>query len=267
MCCKKEDFLGIEKNKTLRERNIEVLSFSVLDSTQAEARRHAARGGRAPALILADTQTHGRGRLGRNFWSPPSTGIYMTLLFDVTDETPFVTSHITSAVAVAVTRSVESVTNVRCGIKWVNDVYVGGRKACGIIAESFAVGDRRYATVGVGVNLCTRDFPDELSEIAVSLCDGATDGLRRSLTVALAVGICDVLDDVRAGDTSYMDEYRARSTVLGRGVTFTRNGETREGLALGIDDEGGLVVLLPDGQKTTLTGGEITLRVIKETHP
>lgn len=261
---KKDDFLGIEKDSTLYEREIEVLSFRTLDSTQAEARRHAVRGGHAPTLILADTQTNGRGRLGRDFWSPPSTGIYMTLLFDLTGDTPFAVSHITSAVAVAVTRAIESITGVRCGIKWVNDVYVGGRKACGILAESFVANDRRYAAVGVGVNLSTEEFPEELRSVAVSLLREKKEDTRRALTVALAASVCDAVDGLRAGDTSYIDEYRSRSVVLGREITFVRNGETGEGVAIDIDDDGGLRVLLRDGQRTTLTGGEITLRV-KET--
>lgn len=258
---KKKDFLVIEKEQVLLTRGIELLSFDTLDSTQSEARRHVSAGGHSPTLILANTQTEGRGRLGRSFFSPPESGIYMTLLCDVTDSSPYDIAHVTSAVAVACARAIEGVTGVACGIKWVNDLYVGERKACGIIAESFSANDRRFCAIGVGVNLCTRDFPDELSDIAVSLTDTMSDELRRELTLELAASVFDVFDILSSGDVSYMDEYRARSVVLGHAVRFTRNGALFEGIATDIDDEGGLVVRLPDGSKITLMGGEITLRL------
>lgn len=265
MDCEKNDFLGIENASELKERGLKLLSFENLDSTQAEARRYAGENGSTPAVIIANSQTNGRGRLGRSFYSPASSGIYLTLVFDVTDGRAENIAHITSAAAVAVARSIENTVGVRCGIKWVNDIYVGGKKVCGIIAESFCAGDRRLAAVGVGVNLCTREFPDGLSDIAASLTDAAADGTRRQLALALISSVSDAFAGVMAGSAEYIEEYRSRSVVIGREIRFTCGGETYEGTALDIDKNGGLEVRRKDGTHVTLTGGEITVRVKEET--
>lgn len=257
----KEDFLGISEDGELALRGIALSSFGHIDSTQLAARRYAEALGATPALFVADSQSQGRGRLGRSFYSPSDTGIYMTLLIDVTDGPTAGTCRLTSAAAVAVALAAESVTGARCLIKWVNDIYVSGRKACGILAESFFVGERRFVAIGVGVNLCTSDFPQEIARIACSLTDNATRGQRARLTVAIACNLFDLYGALCKGDVSYMDEYRRRSAVLGRRVAFLQNGETREGIAIAVDDGGGLCVKLDDGDTVTLSSGEITLRI------
>lgn len=251
----------ISKSEKLKSRGIATVYFSSVDSTNSAARRHAAEGGATPTLFLADSQSAGRGRMGRSFFSPTETGIYMTLLFDVTHDAPTSTVALTSAAAVAVVRAASAVAGADCLIKWVNDVYVGGRKACGILAESFCFGERRYACVGVGVNLCTSDFPEELRDIAGALHKDATQELRRELTVAIAAELFDIFEDVRRGDTSYMTEYRSRSMVLGKRVTFVKNGFANEGVAVDIEGDGGLVVETDIGERTVLNSGEITLRI------
>ena len=135
----------ISKSEKLKSRGIATVYFSSVDSTNSAARRHAAEGGATPTLFLADSQSAGRGRMGRSFFSPAETGIYMTLLFDVTHDAPTSTVALTSAAAVAVVRAASAVAGADCLIKWVNDVYVGGRKACGILAHvGFPRGASRY---------------------------------------------------------------------------------------------------------------------------
>ncbi len=258
-----KDIFDIADSQILKTRGIAPVCFSEVDSTNSAARRYAAEGGAAPALFVADTQSAGRGRMGRTFFSPAETGIYMTLLFDVTDDAPTSAVAMTSAAAVAVACAAERLTGAECAIKWVNDVYVSGRKACGILAEAFAFGDRRYACVGVGINLATADFPEELRGIAGSLCKEPSQRQRYELTVAVAAELFDIYGRVRKGDRSYMAEYRRRSMVLGKMVTFTRNGISDGGLAVSINDDGGLVVEKDDGTSTVLSSGEITLRVNK----
>ena len=257
----KKDFLDISRNVELALRKIELYSFESIDSTQSEARRHAENGKTAPALFVADTQTAGRGRLGRSFYSPSETGIYMTLLLDVTNDPPAGVCRLTSGAAVAVALAAEDVTGASCKIKWVNDIYVNGRKACGILAQSFFAHEKRYVAIGVGVNLCTSDFPDEISGVACSLTDSTGRGKRAELAVAIACRLFDVYSALCQGDVSYMNEYRGRSAVLGKHVTFTQNGITVEGTAVAVNDDGGLCVKLADGNTVTLNSGEITLRI------
>ena len=124
----------------------------------------------APCLVLADYQTAGRGRLGRSFVSPPGTGLYMSLL--LRPENAAEISKMTVLAAVAVCRALEEITPLRPKIKWVNDVYIGAKKACGILCEAgldFESGQMQYVVAGIGVNVGRMDFPPELNEIATSI--------------------------------------------------------------------------------------------------
>ena len=130
---------------------------------------------------------------------------------------------------------------------------------CGILAESFFVGERRFAVIGIGINLCTEDFPEDIKGIAGSLGkDGYT---RRELTVAVAVELFDLLTALVTKDASYMAEYRSRSLVLGRSVEIFTDGVTQTGVAVAIEDDGALRVLLDDGTERLLSSGEISLRL------
>ena len=252
----------IIKSSILKDRGITPIYFDTVDSTSSAARRYAADGAvTSPALFIADSQSAGRGRLGRSFYSPASTGIYETLLLDVTCDSPASLSLVTSAVAVAVSDAILEVMGIDCRIKWVNDVYVGAKKAGGILTESFFVGERRMLAIGVGVNLSTESFPTELKDIATSLCDSPSESIRASLTCRIAANIFDIYERVRSGDRGFMDEYRRRSAVLGKRITFTQNGIAQSGLATEINDEGHLSVALDDGTRATLSSGEISVRL------
>lgn len=260
MSIKERDFLDVRHVPEFADRRINVISFECVDSTNSLARRMiTSEQAFAPALFLADTQTDGRGRMGRSFFSPSGTGIYMSLAVDVTDFPLSSVTRMTSAAAVAVCRAIIRVTGREPLIKWVNDLYLNGKKVCGILAESFFVGERRFAVVGIGINLSTEDFPDELKTVAGSLCQDAD--ARKALTVCAACELYDILDGVKNGDVSYMDEYRERSLVLGRAVDFTADGATVSAMAVGIENDGGLRVALADGSERVLSGGEISLRL------
>ncbi len=245
----------------LKDRGITPIYFDTVDSTSSAARRYAAEGGSTPALFVADSQSAGRGRLGRSFYSPASTGIYETLLLDVDSDCTSSLSLVTSAVAVAVADAIWEITKIHCLIKWVNDLYVGDRKACGILTESFFANSRRVLAIGVGVNLGTHDFPAELEGIATSLCSSFSESLRARLTCRIAANVFDIYERVRSGDRSFMDEYRRRSAVLGKQITFTKNGVTKSGVATEINDEGHLTVILYDKSREILLSGEISVRL------
>ena len=231
--------------------------FSEIDSTNSEAKRHAVGGGQAPALFLAEAQTAGRGRMGRSFFSPMDTGIYLSLLLrtDASLSDPITA---TTASAVAVRQAILSVTGISVGIKWVNDLYFRGKKVCGILAESFFLGDERYLIVGVGVNLSTAVFPEELTDIAGALLSEPTD-LRDALVAEIALRLYRIL--TKTESKSFLEDYRANSIVLGKPMTYTQNGISREGVAEQIDEDGHLFVRHADGTHALLSSGEISLRM------
>ncbi len=255
-----EELLGAEIRNMVLSYGVELFRFETVDSTQMEAKRYAQGGGLTPALFISSTQSDGCGRMGRSFYSPSGTGIYMTLLLDVTNELLTEMGRVTSAVAVAVTDAIEETTGIECKIKWVNDIYVDGYKVCGILAQTFAVNEKRYLAIGVGINVCTLKFPECLRGIAGSLLSAADTALKGKLTLAVFEKLYSACKAVKENNILYMEKYRKRSCVIGSEIVFFQNGARCEGFAEYIDDGGGLVVRCGE-EYITLAGGEITLRI------
>ena len=242
-------------SKALPETDVTV--FSCIDSTNTEAKRRIpACGGRA-FLLAADEQTGGRGRQGKSFYSPSGTGIYMTLV--IHPNVPIVNAvSVTTRASVAVCRAIRACTGLAPQIKWVNDLYLNGKKICGILVEAisdYAAGVTKSLVIGVGVNVTTEQFP-ELPQ-AGALNPTCTD--RNALIAAIAQQLLQITEDLH--DASYLNDYRAWSMVLGENVTYTLNGEQKDGRAVAIDECGGLEVEHRDGSRFTLQSGEITLRL------
>ena len=155
-------------------KELDIVYFDKIDSTNSEAKRNIISGFREKRLYIASCQTDGRGRMGRSFYSPPKTGIYLSFAFPAPEIVNDVVS-LTSKSAVAVTEAIESLTDIALKIKWVNDIYLAGKKICGILSESI-VTDRNYIIIGIGINLSTNSFPDEIASSAGSLnCDSLSE--------------------------------------------------------------------------------------------
>lgn len=235
---------------------VDVCVFSEIDSTNNEAKRRALDGVDKPVLIISEKQSAGRGRMGRSFYSPEGTGLYMSLLLSV-DGGFQNTVGITSAAAVAAVRAIRNVCGVETGIKWVNDIYFENKKIAGILAESFSVGERFFTVIGIGVNMYTTEFPEELYERAGSIM--AKKGSRSELAGAITEELVKLIYALPNRD--FMSEYRDSSIVLGKAVTFIENGQSFSGIAESISDDGALTVVLENGDKHVLKSGEISLRV------
>ena len=236
---------------------LRVRVYETLDSTNQEAKRLLAAGEPCPMLLLAEEQTAGRGRRGRGFYSPAGEGLYMTLALQPRAALSQATL-LTAAAAVAVAQAVEALTALACQIKWVNDVYLDGKKLCGILTEasgSFEADALSSVCAGIGVNVRTRDFPEELAGRACSLWPRAVS--RNRLAAEIAVRLLNFAADLGARD--FLEEYRRRSLVLGKAVTFTRGGGERRALAVGIGENGELIVRYDDGREEALNAGEVRL--------
>lgn len=233
----------------LSEPELPVYLYDSLDSTSEECRRRLAAGEKA-CLVLAEGQLAGKGRNGKAFFSPKGTGLYMSLAFSLKGDAANAVG-ITTFAAVCTAQAIERLSGIRCGIKWVNDLYLCGRKVCGILAE--AVDDS--VIVGVGVNLQPSVVPADLEPIVGFL--GCGD-IRNELAAEVTNGLLSY----RPGDLSHMEEYRARSVVIGRQIRFSGNGRVCVGTAVNIDDSGGLVADTAEG-RMTLYCGEISLTGIE----
>lgn len=233
--------------------------FDNIDSTNSEAKRMLESGFRGKAVIAAEAQTAGRGRLGRSFYSPAATGLYFTIIVPPCFPAEEATL-LTPAAAVAVTRVLEKLSGRELKIKWVNDIYKEDKKICGILAEAvldFEKGGFAGFAVGIGINLSTEDFPDDIAGIAASL--GGQNGDRNKIAADIAAELFSFAENISARE--FIREYREHSYVTGKEIYFIKDGEKTNATAIGIDDNGGLEVRLENGEYATLRGGEITVRI------
>lgn len=226
--------------------------YDTLDSTNSEAKRRAS-DFPLPAVLVADEQSAGRGRMGRDFFSPKDTGLYFSYVTEIKERET--TVGLTAAAAVASARAIARTTGRECKIKWVNDLLLDNKKVAGILCECFGADDRLFAVVGIGINLGTVNFPEELRQKAGSL--GVFQDVRQDLTVSLAEELHALVTSLP--ERSFMVEYRTRSAVVGRRVRYTQNGAEYEAEAIAIDDGGGLLVKDREGRELLLASGEISL--------
>jgi len=237
-----------------------------VSSTNTVLRELAAKGLPEGYVIAAEGQTAGKGRLGRSFTSPAGHGAYFSLLLRPRCSSADA-ALITPAAAVAAARAIWDVFGVRAGIKWVNDLFVGGKKVCGILTEAsidMESGMIDNAVLGIGVNITLpeKGFSEELSGIAGALAGkrAGQDNERCGLIAATLDHFWDFYKDLPA--RAFLDEYRELSIVTGREV-FVLSGESkRPARALAIDDDSGLLVQYENGDTEVLRSGEVSVKVI-----
>lgn len=253
--------IGACLSPELREK-ISICSFESLDSTNNEAKRQLAAGGLAQEqvlLITAEEQTAGRGRLGRSFYSPFGTGIYMSFVFTASASLTDAVG-ITSAAAVAVVRAVKRLTGKAVQIKWVNDIFLDGKKICGILTEavtSLESSRAQQIVVGIGINCATVDFPEQMGGIAGSL--KGTDVRGCALCAAVTEELYDFIGQL--SQRPWMEEYRTASLVLGKEILCIQGEHTFPAVAEEIDETGGLIVRCVDGTRKALHSGEVSVRL------
>lgn len=243
-------------------RPIRVFTYSTIDSTNNQAKRLIANGLNEPALLIADTQTAGKGRLGRSFYSPSETGLYMSLVLHPNAAASKWIS-ITSAAAVAVCFAIEKLSGLSPKIKWVNDIYIGERKICGILTEAVSDPHSRLMTsvvIGIGVNLTTSAFPDEIANRASSLyTDAPSPFTRAELAAAITNELLALANHL--ADGKWLSPYRARAYLDGKEIVYFENGISHQAIAVGVDEQGGLIIE-ENAVRKVLTSGEVTVRTV-----
>ena len=232
-----------------------------LDSTNNRAKTLAAAGAPHGLTVIADSQSGGRGRMGRSFFSPEHSGIYMTCILRP-DCAPDRAGLLTSLAAVAAARAVEAVAETEVKIKWVNDLYIRDRKVCGILCEAglgMEAGKLDYAVAGIGINTGRMEFPPELKDIATSVGNetGAAPD-RNRLIAEILNQLEELYGDLETG--SFLEESRRRSNVIGRTVTVIEGGRQYPARAVDIDGQGRLVIETGEG-RTCLNYGEVSLKL------
>ena len=257
------DILSVQGVKKYLDPIFQITVSPSVDSTNTAVRALAEQGAPEGAVVIANAQTNGRGRRGRTFYSPGDTGIYLSLLLRPVHADPRQTVTLTAAAAVALCQAMEAVSGEDPQIKWVNDIYLNGRKVSGILTEaafSLESGAPEYVVVGAGINVYPPKggFPPELAEIAGVLWDRPMPGGKNRLTAEFLNRFWALY--TAGGPSSFLEDYRRRSLVVGRDVTVIAGDAETPAHALGIDDNCRLLVRYENGETAALSYGEVRIK-------
>lgn len=247
-----------------QEKPGKVIWLKETDSTNAELKRLAAAGAPEWAMVIADRQTSGRGRLGRSWYSSGPWGLWVSILLRPRME-PERAPFFGILAAVAVADAIKMATGLDARIKWPNDVEVAGSKVSGILPESgIGPSGLEWLVIGIGINLNepSEPMPDEIKDRATTLealchkktdrsvlLDMVLDGIRRLYNLYIEEGAENILE--RAEDLS---------TVIGKKLNVIGQGEVIEATALGMDEYGALLVEEAPGRTKRLLSGEVSVR-------
>ncbi len=241
---------------------INPIVLGTVDSTNNIAKKAAIKGAKEGTVIIAKRQTAGRGRLGRTFISK-SGGVYMSVVLRP-DISAADTLFITVAAAVAAAQAIESVSNKKCDIKWVNDIYIDGKKVCGILTEGEIDADGRlnFAILGIGINLFKPQggFPKNLPLIS-SIFNEKVHFFQKNRQKSQIISIFykfffNYYENLQ--QKGFIKEYQSRSFLTGKQITYTKEGKTYKATVLGIDDNANLVISRENATET-LSHGEIQI--------
>lgn len=239
---------------------IPLLVYDKLESTNKTAAALAMEGCEAWTTVLAGQQTMGKGRRGKTFYSPPDTGLYLSMViepdFDISKAVL-----VTTAASVAVSKAIEEVCGATPKIKWVNDIFIDDKKVCGILTEAltdFESGQISHLILGIGINCFTTEFPEEAGEYPGSIMGSFS---KNQLAATVIRHVRSLLE--RPEERNFIEYYREHSMVIGKNIMVHKAGIDRPipARATGIDDDGGLNIVYEDRKEETLRTGEITIRM------
>ncbi len=239
---------------------MEYVYLKETESTNKYAKELAKSGAKEFTVIIADKQTGGYGRMGRSFLSPDSSGLYMSIVLRP-QISPEKSLYITTAAAVAISRAIEEISGKSTGIKWVNDIFIDGRKVCGILTEAGYKGNKLdYAVLGIGINIYSpRDgFPPEIKDIAGCIFDMPTD-VRNDLANRIIDIFYSYYRDLEAKE--FLPYYRDKNIVIGKYIEVIGADRSYAAKALSIDDEFHLIIKDKSNNITALDSGEISIRM------
>lgn len=255
---------GIRRFLKPEYRDLNLTVLPTVPSTNALVREKANQGRPEGCVIVACEQTAGRGRYGRQFFSPVDSGVYLSLLLRPTAYSPQQATCLTAAAAAAMCQAIEAVTGQQPGIKWVNDIFLHGKKVCGILTEAavgLETGTLNYMVLGAGVNLYppVKGFPEEIQPIAGSVLERSCPEAKNRLVGKFLNRFWDFYAHPEC--RTYLEDYRARSLAIGRNVTVLSAGKAVSAYAYGIDDDFRLLVRYENGDTEALSYGEIRIQL------
>lgn len=241
-----------------------VYYFDAVDSTNNKAKALAAQGAPEGAIVVAETQGGGRGRLSRGWFTPHGRGVWFSIVLRprfLPQEAP----KCTLLAAVAIAKGIRAATGIEVGIKWPNDILYAGKKLVGILTEMSAEMDGiNYVVIGMGVNVNIRQeaFPEEIRATATSLAAIAGRRLRRLDVLTASLAAMEPLYErvQQEGFAPVLDEWRKYAVTLGQEVNVISVDQVFSGRAVDIDSEGALLVERADGAVERVLAGDVSIR-------
>ena len=236
--------------------------YNLIDSTNIRMKEFAENDAPEWSLVISESQTTGKGRLGRTFFSPSDTGIYMTILLRPTIS-PKDTTKITTAMAVAVAETIEDISGEKTNIKWVNDIYISDKKVCGILTESSfdaKTNSLKYAFVGVGINVYnpSDNFPDDIKNIAGYIFSERKKDTKNRIIAGILDRFSEYYKNIE--ENSYFENYKKRLLWIGEKINIISPKGTIPALLKGIDENCRLIVEYNDNSEGIISSGEISIR-------
>ena len=255
---------GVRKYLSGNAAEFDLRVYKVLESTNNTLRECANAGEAEGTVVISGEQTKGKGRLGRAFFSPSDTGLYMSILLRP-EMTASDAIKITTAAAVSVAEAIEKVSGINPDIKWVNDVYINSKKVCGILTEaSFSMenGGLEYAVLGIGVNAYEPEggFPEAIKDIAGAVFQKRENDMRNKLAAEILNSFSNYYKTLEQG--RYYESYRSRLMWKGERINIIRVDKKTPAVMLDVDKDCRLKVRYDDGSEDYISTGEISIRKI-----
>ena len=243
-------------------KNIEINIFDEVTSTNTLLKEQG-KNKKEWCTFVASSQTGGKGRLGRSFYSPQSSGVYFSVLLKPQLEIQKAIL-ITTAAAVAVTRTLEILGCDNSQIKWVNDVFVNNKKVCGILTESVINTETKkidFAVLGVGINLVkpNEDFPEDIKNIAGAVFSDEKPFVKENFVAEFLNEFYKIYKNLN--DAEFMEEYKDKCFCIGKEISVISGDSVRRGTAISIDENARLLVKFSDNHEEFINSGEISIKI------
>lgn len=235
--------------------------FHTLESTNSKAYELATQGAEEGEVVIAESQTKGRGRLGRSWFSPPYLNLYLSVILRPKIP-PQQAPLITLMAAVATAEAIEKSSGLRPSIKWPNDILLGGRKMAGLLNEIKSETDQiDFVILGIGINLNMdqKMFPKGIRPLATSLKRESGRSISRA---ELLSALLQKLEEwysvfLKEDGSVILNAWRRRAQIKGKRVRVTSFGETLSGTAVDIDSEGALIIETKNGERKRVVAGDV----------
>ncbi len=237
-----------------------IVNYDTVDSTNDIAKRLVGKSDEAGTVILADSQTQGKGRLGRTWHSEKNVGIYLSTFLNLSLP-PEQTAQITLVAGVALVQAVNEFSRDRAHLKWPNDILLNGKKVAGILTENCRGKAQSGVIIGIGINVNHAHFPVSLQHIATSM---AMENGKIFEKLPLITFLLNRLDQeyrsfLKKGISPTVDQWNLNSEMFGKHISLTQGTQTFSGTAMKLNEVGQLVILIDNGEEVAFDSGEVTL--------